>query len=544
MKSYPKFKEVNPKDLAIIVERTRSALSADDHTTLKAAVDTLEFLATELQSKRTTVERLRKWLFGASTEKTKNVLEKCGEEGDAATAPSDTNTSDKPKERPKRPGHGRNAAADLKGAGKVKVPHPSLHKGDLCRDCERGRLQLMAEPALFTRFVGMAPINATVYEKERLRCNLCGEVTTAPTPEGVGDKKYDETATATIGLLKYGAGMPFFRLQKFQRGMGILLPAATQWDLVRNGAKLLTVPFKELIRQAAQGDVLHNDDTKMKILTLTAADRAKAAAVNANEERTGVFTTGIVSTKEGRLIGLYFTGPKHAGENIADLLTLRPPELSTPIQMCDALSHNTKGDFETILANCLAHARRKFVDVVHHFPEECRFVIETLRDVYKNDALAKHFTKDERLRFHQQESGPLMDKLKEWLAAQIAEHKVEKNSGLGQAIQYMTDHWLKLTLFLRVPGAPLDNNICERVLKKAILHRKNALFYKTLNGARVGDTFMSLIHTAELNGGDPYNYLVALLRHHKIVKGSPANWMPWNYQDTLANLVSAVAQAA
>ena len=64
----------------------------------------------------------------------------------------------------------------------------------------------------------------------------------------------------------------------------------------------------------------------------------------------------------------------------------------------------------------------------------------------------------------------------------------------------MLKHWQKLTLFLRVPGPPLDNNICERALKMAIRHRKNSLFYKTLRGAAVGDLYMSLIHTCYLSG--------------------------------------------
>jgi hypothetical protein len=86
-----------------------------------------------------------------------------------------------------------------------------------------------------------------------------------------------------------------------------------------------------------------------------------------------------------------------------------------------------------------------------------------------------------------------------------------------------------LTLFLRVPAVPLDNNITEQALKKVILHRKNALFYKTLNGARVGDIFMSLIYTAELNRIDPFDYLVALQRHAEELAAQPADWMPWNY---------------
>lgn len=92
-------------------------------------------------------------------------------------------------------------------------------------------------------------------------------------------------------------------------------------------------------------------------------------------------------------------------------------------------------------------------------------------------------------------------------------------------MQYLLNHWKKLTLFLRVPGAPLDNNICERALKRAVLHRKNSLFYKTLNGARVGDIFMSLIHTAELNGCNTFEYLLALQRNDEDLLLSPSDWM-------------------
>ena len=93
----------------------------------------------------------------------------------------------------------------------------------------------------------------------------------------------------------------------------------------------------------------------------------------------------------------------------------------------------------------------------------------------------------------------------------------------------MLKHWPALTLFLREPGAPLDNNVCERALKKAILHRKNSLFYRTVHGAFVGDLYMSLIPTAELTGVAPFPYLVALMRHPKEVAEAPESWLPWNY---------------
>jgi transposase len=325
-----------------------------------------------------------------------------------------------------------------------------------------------------------------------------------------------------IALLKYGTGMPFKRMERLEGQLGMPLPAATQWELMEAAAKLIKRILDELIRQAAQGSVVHNDDTSMRVLQLVR---------NTGDERTGVFTSGIVSICGGWKIALYFTGWKHAGENLADVLKQRAAELEAPIQMCDALSRNSPKLIETLLANCLAHGRRQFAEVADSFPDECRYVLESLGAVYGFDAEAKErgLTAEERLMFHQTHSAPVMEDLRQWMENQFAEHKTEPNSGLGKAISYLLRHWTKLTLFLRQPGAPLDNNVVERALKKAILHRKNALFYKTMNGAGVGDLFMSLIHTCELNKVNPFEYLTELLRHPAEVAMRPAEWMPWNY---------------
>jgi hypothetical protein len=336
-----------------------------------------------------------------------------------------------------------------------------------------------------------------------------------------------------IGTMRYGTGLPFNRLEKLQASFGIPMPASTQWELVNDGALALLPAFRELFRTAAQAPTLYNDDTNMKVLEVNAAWREERAADQALDgDRTGTFTTGIVAQGE-REIALFVTGPQHAGENLNELLAQRESELAPPVQMSDALSRNVPGDFATIESNCLVHARRNFVDVRSRFPDECRFVLELLRDVYRVDADTHGLTDDERLRVHQERSAPLMAKLEAWMRTELAQKRVEPNSGLGDAIAYMQRHWSKLTLFLHRPGAPLDNNICERVLKRAILHRKNSLFYKSLNGAFVGDLYMSLIQTAELNGVAPFDYLVALLRHPAEVKADPAGWMPWNYHVAL-----------
>jgi len=269
-----------------------------------------------------------------------------------------------------------------------------------------------------------------------------------------------------------------------------------------------------------------------------AAASASSSAEDKFPDRTGVFTSGIVSTKEGRKIALFFTGRKHAGENLADVLRRRSAELKAPIQMCDALSRNLPEELKVILSNCMAHSRRKFVDVVENFPDECRYVLETLGKVYKIDATARegNLSPEERLKLHQAESGPLMEKLHAWMTEVIETKKVEENCGLGEAIMYARKHWKKLTRFLEVPGAPLDNTIVERALKKAIIHRKASLFFKTENGAHVADIFMSLIHTCELQGVDPFDYLTELKRHPEEIQRNPKEWLPWNYRETLSRL--------
>ena len=94
---------------------------------------------------------------------------------------------------------------------------------------------------------------------------------------------------------------------------------------------------------------------------------------------------------------------------------------------------------------------------------------------------------------------------------------------------------------MRDAGAPLDNNICERALKRAVLHRKNALFYRTLHGSQVGDLFMSLIHTCELTDANPFHYLTELQRHAHELAANPSEWMPWNYRETLAQIATRAA---
>jgi len=108
-----------------------------------------------------------------------------------------------------------------------------------------------------------------------------------------------------------------------------------------------------------------------------------------------------------------------------------------------------------------------------------------------------------------------------------------------KAIAYMLKHWEGLTLFLRQPGAPLDNNTCERALKKAVHNRKNAYFYRTQYGAEVGDLYMSLIHTCERAKTSAFEYMRTLPANPTAVAKAPADWIPWNYAASAAQLKAA-----
>jgi len=500
--------DVNLEELDRVLDGAREApLNEADYDKLKDALHAMAALLAR----------------SPNTEKTSAVV------GDAAGAETGEGAGPDINGAPAA-GHGRNGAGAFAGADRVAIPHQSLKHGDRCPECGQGNVYAQKEPKALVRIVGQAPLAATVYSLERLRCGACGQVFTAEEPEGVGPDKYDETAAAMIAQLKYGSGIPFYRLERLENQLGIPLPAATQWEIVEELAEVIKPARDELIRQAAQGEVLHNDDTGMRVLKLEREP---------GDQRTGVFTSGIVSTAQGRKIALYFTGRQHAGENLADVLKQRAVAAGPAIQMSDALSWNAPklpGGVELLVAHCLAHGRRQIVEVAQNFPVECRYVLEQLGEVYSVDAQARDegMTAEERLRFHQQHSKPILETLHGWLEGQFAERKVEPNSGLGKAITYLLRHWKALTLFLRQAGAPLDNNLCERALKRAVLHRKNALFYRTLNGAQAGDLFMSLIHTCELCGANPFDYLTELQRHAQALAASPSEWMPWNYREMLA----------
>ena len=358
--------DVNLPELATLLERLRQeSLDEESYQKLQSLLKAFRYLVEQIGDKEATISRLRALLMKPSTEKTSKVLEQAG-----IKVPPQNAQPPRAKAAPK-PGHGRNGAQAYRGAERIKIPHGSLKSGDHCPECLQGKVYLQKDPGLRIRVVGQAPIAATVYELERLRCNLCGEVYEAEAPPEVGEKKYDASAAAMIALLKYGSGVPWDRLERLEASLGIPLPASTQCEIVAEVAEAVRPAFEELIRQAAQGEVFYNDDTSMKILALARAspqraeeevedpEQSRRKASSSSKERTGLFTSGIVSTtQQGQRIALFFTGRNHAGENLARVFVERAPGLAPPIQMSDALSRNVpklQEKLEILWGNCNAH---------------------------------------------------------------------------------------------------------------------------------------------------------------------------------------------
>jgi len=537
---------------ALIERLEGDALTAEDRRVLVQVLRWYFWLLFALQEAKFSLKRLRTMLFGSKPKKRKGgspgeTSAAGGSNGGTRAGPLEAvgNATKAGADGPQpsagghRHGHGRQGAEAYVEAERVLCRHEELAVGERCPVCGQGRLYQLP-PGVEMRLDGNALLSAVRYELEKLRCSACGQVFTAPLPEEAGEKKYSARARAVLALGRYYLGIPLYRLAGYQAMVGIPVSDATQWDQIEGVADCVYPVFEHLQALAAQGEVVYQDDTPVRILSLIKENHQAATTAGGDGQasgRTGMYTTGLVVQVGERTICLYVSGRAHAGENLGVLLAKREAERAKPLVMSDALSRNAAEDEGGLIrCHCLAHGRRKFAELEDVFPEECAEVIDALKQVFDHEAEAREqqMSAKERLAYHQHYSGPIMDGLKVWLEQQYEDRTVEPNSSLGKAFAYLLDHWLTLTRFLQVEGAPLDNNAVERALKLFIRQRKNSLFYATEHSAYVASMLTSLIATCVQAGVNALEYLVALQEHRTAVFRDPAAWLPWTYH---ANVV-------
>ena len=541
MKAPPDEVKLSREEGEALIERLRAnALTSEDRGLLVKLIQLYFWFTFVLRETKISLSRLKRALFGegrrppppAGGAATGGVTEGAVVNRAAPTVPS-APPAPAQTGAERRRGHGRRGADAYPGAERVVCRHETLATGQRCPACGRGTLYPL--PAgVEIRIDGHALLSAVRYELAKLRCSACGAVFTAPTPAGA--EKYSPRAKAVIALGRYYLGLPFYRLEQYQALVGVPVADATQWELAERVADCAYPVFEQLEALAAQGEVIFQDDTHVRILALLAENR-RADATGETLERRGMHTTGLVARVGERVICLYYSGRAHAGDNLSALLARRAADRGPPIVMSDALAANQRDDDDTLIrCHCLAHGRRQFTDLEAVFPVESHQVITLLNQVFAHEAVtrAQALSAAERLAYHQAHSGPLLAALREWLEQQFQDRAVEPNSSLGQAFAYLLKRWQTLTQFLRIPGAPLDSNTVERALKLFIRQRRNSLFHATVHGAYVASLLTSLIATCVQAGVNALDYLVALQPHRHAVFRQPAAWLPWNYHENLA----------
>jgi len=456
-----------------------------------------------------------------------------GETAQDGDGQKDLSTADAPQDDGQKAarvakGHGRLSQQDYSGAHRVPIPFDRPELGERC-PCGRSKLRPHKETHL--TLVGRPPIDGFRFELDCRRCD-CGEIfRPRATPPEALQRKYDPSAVAMMAILKHWQGMPGFRLQKLQRQLGLPLPDATQADYVRSLAEAIQPVAQALEPLCAQARLFYLDDTGARIIT-----RIKQQRREPKGKRNGSHATGVVAATAHGLIQLYMIGAQHAGENLDRLLSLRVAGSPPPMVMGDGSPCNTRHDHNVKQLNCLFHARQYFTEAELSFPQEAGEALRLISKVYKWERKAKGLDDCRRLAHHKKHSAPLMKQLKGYLQGLIAQRLVEPNSLMGQAIKYTLKRWSGLTGFLRIPGAPLDNNAAERALKRFVLIRKNSLFYKTVQSAAQAGAIMSVIATGVAHGVSPLDYLADLYRYESDVARHPELWLPWNYRERLSQV--------
>jgi len=286
------------------------------------------------------------------------------------------------------------------------------------------------------------------------------------------------------------------------------------------------------------GDAVHYylDDTTNRILDQKPIEK-KIRNSDKTRVRNGIYTSGIIATTaDGRDIVLFETNIGHAGEFIDSILANRAVTSPIPTIMSDALSSNMQTAVaEAIQSLCNSHARRQFVDVISHFPNEVEHILERYGKIWTNEhkTVESELSPAERLAYHHKYSLPIMEEIQEWGKEHLRNETVEENSGLGKAICYFINHYEGLVSFCEIEGAKLDNNQIESLLKIVVRDRKNAMFKKTLHGATIGDCITSMIATAAQAGVNVFEYFTVLQQNRVKVKANPENFLPWNYLENI-----------
>ncbi len=565
----PKQVKLTPEQIRALQSRLQeNKLTQDDLTLLQSVLSFTLWLQEQLARAKISIKRLRK-LFGFKTEwrkKPKRDKDNTDESPDTEETdelPSENNETNPPESPPapnetqtenhqlpqwdESKNHGRISAGDYTGCEDVDVNFSNeLLKSGKCPDCATLNTDANVypvAPSIILLLEGQPLVCGMRYHLQKVRCVICLQYFTAPLPDHVqSQSKYANSAKTNIAVNHYYGGLPFKRIEMLQAANQVPLPDATQFDLMNELYRSIVQPVTDVLRlYAANGETVYFDDTIGRILEQIQLNKQ----VLTEKNRKAVHATAIISLYQDHRIYLFDTNTQVAGKTLKLLLNNRTVD-KTFTTMSDASASNfpTLNDSlaaRWVISLCMSHGRRRFVELLDEDDEDVHFILNVISRVYEHERYCKQqlYSSKQRLGYHQTHSGPLIEALRIWLNNLLLHKLVEPNSQLGEAIGYMLKRWIWLTQFLRIEGAPLDNNLCEQAIKVMIRYRKNSLFYRTFYGATIGDAMMSLMHTAVHAGANLFHYFNSLQQYaHEVAQNSEL-WLPWNYEQTIATLTGS-----
>jgi len=461
--------------------------------------------------------------------------------GDGSAQGEDPGVDESPSEASSshRDEHGRRSAKDFPDAAICEHLHTELTIGCRCPGCGRGKLYRY-NPSQYMTISGQAVFSATKHIVEQLQCNLCDEIFKAPLSEEArldgadGRTLYSYSAVALIAILKFFGVMPWHRMETVQAWIGVRVPDSSMFDQCERLANAIAPVAKHLERISSEVMLLFGDDTSACVLNERSAlipERESGELV----ERTGCHTTCVIAaTDDGHHIVHFRIGIQHTGELLDELLSERPSTLPPPMVMSDALSANKVTACKVRECFCNAHPVRYFKKLKENYPKEAGYVLERYKKIFDNEKLCQEneLSPEQRLAYHREHSKPLLKEISThgYDLLEVSE-EIEPNSDIGKAYKYVYNNEYELSAFYRYPGAPLENNLSERILRLPVHLRDGAPFYRNAIGAAIAATILSVGSTAYNAGVNLLDYFVAMLRHSDDVRARPYDWVPWLYEE-------------
>jgi transposase len=490
--------------------RAAAAALEEENRALRAERAALEAALVEARAERDTLERQRAEEVAALQAELASVREKLtlreqqlyGQKSERRPSKEKTGGSEaKQKEKPAkapRKGHGPTEQPDLP---KDDVEHTLVGAELACDHCG-GTLAPMGTVAEEAELVAIEERRIVLerHLRQKYQCPCCRKgVKVAPGPvKLVPGGRYALSFALHVAFDKYLAHLPLERQAHIFRHAGLKVTTATLFDQVDALATALTPTFLAIWQVLQAEAVLCAEETPWAVLSNghTANERFYAWCAVGSQ----YVGYRLLDTRSAEGAATILGG--FAGTLMVDGLTSYP-----------AAAKGKPGEGPKFLvANCHAHARRKFVEIEQHWPAESQHAIDLYKQLYAVEREGKQPGAD-LLALRQQKSKPLLDELVAWAREQRDRADVLDSSNLKSAAAYLLNHEAGLRVYLEDPAVPIDNNAAERAMKSPVLGRKNHYGSRSRRGTETAAILYTLVESAKRVGVSPMAYLAAAAEH-------------------------------